>query len=96
MTDVARLVPAGAVATTVVAFDGADLVALDGEPGAHVPNLASAPLADRDARRRPRVLASGALAEQLHRQAVDEWRVLTAAALVGPRSRCARDRRRAT
>ena len=46
----ARLVPAGAVATTVVGFDGADLVVLDGEPGQHVPNLASAPLADRDLR----------------------------------------------
>jgi alkylation response protein AidB-like acyl-CoA dehydrogenase len=78
----ARLVPAGAVATTVVAFDGRHLVAVDSEPGAHIPNLASAPLADRtfdDAR----ILASGAPAEQLHREAVDEWRALTAAALVG-------------
>jgi hypothetical protein len=79
---VARLVPAGAVATTVVAFDGEHLVALDGEPGAHVPNLASAPLADR-VLEGARVLASGALADQLHRDAVDEWRVLTAAALAG-------------
>ncbi len=79
---VARLVPGGALATTVVAFDGTNLVALDGEPGAHVPNLASAPLADR-ALDGARVLTSGALAEQLHRQAVDEWRVLTAAALAG-------------
>ena len=44
----ARLVPAGAVATTVVAFDGEHLVVVDTEPGPHVPNLASAPLADRD------------------------------------------------
>jgi alkylation response protein AidB-like acyl-CoA dehydrogenase len=75
-------VPAGAVATTVVAFDGEHLVVTDAEPGGHVPNLASSPLADRDlsgARR----LASGARAEELHRRAVDEWRVLTAAALVG-------------
>jgi alkylation response protein AidB-like acyl-CoA dehydrogenase len=79
---VARLVPAGAVATTVVAFDGLDLVVLDGEPGAHVPNLASAPLADRvlDG---ARVVASGAPAAALHQQAVDEWRALTASALVG-------------
>jgi alkylation response protein AidB-like acyl-CoA dehydrogenase len=79
---VARLVPAGAVAHVVVAFDGLHLVAVDAPPGAHVPNLASAPLADRDLAD-ARVLASGALAEQLHTEALDEWRVLTAAALVG-------------
>jgi alkylation response protein AidB-like acyl-CoA dehydrogenase len=79
---VARLVPAGAVATTVVAFDGTNLTTIDGEPGVHVPNLASAPLADRllDG---ARVLASGKRAAQLHREAVDEWRALTASALVG-------------
>ena len=78
----ARLVPAGAVATTVVAFHGTDLVVLDGEPGVHVANLASAPLADRDLTG-ARVLASGARAEQLHTEAVDEWRTLTASALAG-------------
>jgi alkylation response protein AidB-like acyl-CoA dehydrogenase len=78
----ARLVPAGAIATTVVALDGSDLVALDGEPGAHIPNLASAPLADRELDG-ARVLASGARAEQLHTHAVDEWRTLTASALAG-------------
>jgi alkylation response protein AidB-like acyl-CoA dehydrogenase len=78
----ARLVPAGAVATTVVGFDGRDLVVIDGEPGVHRPNLASAPLADRDFTA-AQVLVSGTRAEQLHRQAVDEWRTLTAAALVG-------------
>jgi alkylation response protein AidB-like acyl-CoA dehydrogenase len=78
----ARFVPAGAVATTVVAFDGADLVVVDGEPGPHVPNLASAPLADRDLTG-SRVLVSGAPAEQLFTQAVDEWRALTASALAG-------------
>ncbi len=78
----ARLVPAGAVATTVVGFDGADLVVLDGEPGRHVPNLASAPLADRDLGD-ARVVASGARAASLYEHAVDEWRVLTASALVG-------------
>jgi alkylation response protein AidB-like acyl-CoA dehydrogenase len=78
----ARLVPAGAIATTVVGLDGRDLVVIDGDPGAHVPNLASAPLAHRDFTG-ARVLASGEHAEQLHQHAVDEWRVLTAAALVG-------------
>ena len=79
---VARLVPAGAVATTVVAFDGLNLVLLDGEPGEHVANLASAPLADRNLRG-GRVVASGAPAASLHREALDEWRTLTASALVG-------------
>jgi alkylation response protein AidB-like acyl-CoA dehydrogenase len=78
----ARLVPAGAVAATVVGFDGQDLVVHDGDPGVHVTNLASAPLADRvldDAR----IVASGASAERLFLDAVDEWRTLTASALVG-------------
>lgn len=78
----ARLVPAGAVATTVVAFDGEHLVVVDTEAGRHVPNLASAPLADRDLTD-ARVLTSGPPGADLHRRAVDEWRVLTAAALVG-------------
>ncbi len=79
---VARLVPAGAVATTVIALRDDDLVMIDSSPGEHVPNLASAPLAHRtlhDAR----VLESGTRARQLHAEAVDEWRVLTAAALAG-------------
>jgi alkylation response protein AidB-like acyl-CoA dehydrogenase len=79
---VSRLVPAGAVASTVLAFDGLHLVVADGEPGVHVPNLASAPLADVDLRG-GRSLASGTDAARLYAQAIDEWRVLTAAALVG-------------
>jgi alkylation response protein AidB-like acyl-CoA dehydrogenase len=78
----ARLVPAGAVAATAVGLDGDRLVVVDGEPGAHVPNLASAPLADRDFAH-ARVVADGARAEQLYAQALDEWRALTASALVG-------------
>jgi alkylation response protein AidB-like acyl-CoA dehydrogenase len=83
----ARLVPAGAVADHVVALDGNDLVVVGSAPGALVPNLASAPLADRglssDAATTRTVVASGDEARGLHEQAVDEWRVLTAAALVG-------------
>jgi alkylation response protein AidB-like acyl-CoA dehydrogenase len=79
---IARLVPAGAVANVVVAFDGMHLLAVDTAPGEHVPNLASSPLADRDLSS-ARILARGARAERLHAQAVDEWRVLTASALVG-------------
>ncbi len=83
----ARLVPAGAVADELVALDGDDLVMVSSRPGAPVANLASAPLADRaleaaDVTART-VLASGDTARDLHERAVDEWRVLTAAALVG-------------
>jgi alkylation response protein AidB-like acyl-CoA dehydrogenase len=81
---VARLVPAGAVASHVVALDGEELVLVTSEPGALIENLASSPLADRalgDGDRR--VLATGAGARAAHAHAVDEWRVLTAAALVG-------------
>jgi alkylation response protein AidB-like acyl-CoA dehydrogenase len=79
---VARLVPAGAVADVVVAFDGLHLLAVDTPPGEHVPNLASAPLADRDFSD-PQILVSGARAERAFAEALDEWRVLTASALVG-------------
>ena len=83
----ARLVPAGAVAEHVVALDGDELVLVTSAPGVLVANLASAPLADRALTADPAtarvVLASGDEARRLHAQAVDEWRVLTAAALVG-------------
>jgi alkylation response protein AidB-like acyl-CoA dehydrogenase len=79
---VAHLVPAGAVAKVVVAFDGLHLLAVDTTPGEHVPNLASAPLADRDFSD-AQILVSGASAERLYSEALDEWRTLTAAALVG-------------
>jgi len=79
---VATLVPAGAIAEHVVALDGDELVLVTSPPGELIPNLASAPLADRTLAG-ARVLASGDDARLLHSQAVDEWRVLTAAALVG-------------
>jgi alkylation response protein AidB-like acyl-CoA dehydrogenase len=80
---VARLVPAGAVAGVVLALaDDALLLVHDEPPGVAVPNLASAPLADRGLDFR-RVVASGDRARALHERAVAEWRALTAAALVG-------------
>jgi alkylation response protein AidB-like acyl-CoA dehydrogenase len=83
----ARLVPAGAVADTVVALAGDDLVRVDAAPsGIAVPNLGDLPLADRDlATTGPDavVLATGAEARDLHALALHEWRALTAAALVG-------------
>jgi alkylation response protein AidB-like acyl-CoA dehydrogenase len=83
-----RLAPAGAVADHIVALDGEALVLAGSPPVApvHLPNLGSLPLADRPVREPgavvrhlghgPRVVAS-------FERAVDEWRVLTSAALVG-------------
>jgi alkylation response protein AidB-like acyl-CoA dehydrogenase len=82
----ARLVPAGAVATIVVGLDDHELVTVetDDAPPGSVHNLGDGPVADRSLREGARrVVASGAGARELHEHAVDEWRVLTAAALVG-------------
>jgi alkylation response protein AidB-like acyl-CoA dehydrogenase len=83
----ARLVPAGAVADVVVALDGTELVAVEARPedSAHpLQSLGSAPLADRDLRSGTiRVLAEGTEAACLLAGAVAEWKVLTAAALIG-------------
>jgi len=80
-----RLVPAGAVADVVVALDGEELVAVRSRPsGAAPPNLGSAPVADRELNAGARtVLARGGEAHARFTRALDEWRVLTAAALVG-------------
>lgn len=82
-TGVARLVPAGAVAGAFVARtpDGLMLVQ-DDPPGVPVPNGAGLPVADR-AVTDATVLASGADADVLYDRALDEWRVLMAAMLVG-------------
>ncbi|HEV2993219.1 MAG TPA: acyl-CoA dehydrogenase [Acidimicrobiia bacterium] len=80
---VAPLVPAGAVADAVVALDGDELVlARDGRVGDAPVNLAGAPLATWALQDRV-VLARGADARTRFADAVDEWRLLTAAALVG-------------
>jgi alkylation response protein AidB-like acyl-CoA dehydrogenase len=77
---VARLVPGAAVAPVVVGLDGGDVVRVEHEPPMAAPaNLGSAPLADVDLRG-----ASGrTVVDADWAVAVDEWRVLTAAALVG-------------
>lgn len=81
----ARLVPAGAVADAVVGLDGDDLVVVtEPAPGGVPGNLGCLPLADRGLRGASRrVLASGADAHRAHTAALDEWRSLTAGALVG-------------
>jgi alkylation response protein AidB-like acyl-CoA dehydrogenase len=83
--DLARLVPAGAVATHVLALVEGDLVLDRSEPpGRAASNFAASPLADRslDADARS-VLGSGSEAARAHGLALDEWRALTANALVG-------------
>lgn len=76
-----RLVPGGAVAGVVVGVDGDELVAVHSPaPMVSPSNHGSAPLADRSARNGQRVVI-GEAAE--FARSLDEWRVLTAAALVG-------------
>jgi alkylation response protein AidB-like acyl-CoA dehydrogenase len=81
----ARLVPAGAIADIVIAFDGSDLTAvIETAPMVAVPNVGSLPLADRDLRNGERVLlATGADAQALYMNALRQWQLLTSAAVVG-------------
>ncbi|HEX7096585.1 MAG TPA: acyl-CoA dehydrogenase family protein [Acidimicrobiales bacterium] len=76
-----RLAPAGAVADVVVGVDGDELVAVRSQPPGDGPrNHACMPLADRSAREGDRTVLGPA--ENFER-ALDEWKVLTASALVG-------------
>ena len=79
---VGRLVPAGAVADDAIVVDG-ERVLLVPAPGARVENLGSMPLADLPVGSDAEVLAAGADALAAHEAAVDEFLLLTAAALVG-------------
>src|SRR6266542_3829065 len=83
---VARLVPAGAVAGLLVALDGDELVVAREQvagSSAAPDNLGRAPFADRALGAERVVLVRGDAARALHADALDEWRVLTAAALTG-------------
>jgi alkylation response protein AidB-like acyl-CoA dehydrogenase len=82
---VAALTPAGAVCDTVVVLDGGRLLLVPVGDGARRPvaNLAAAPLADLDVAAGGTTLATGATAVERFEAALDEWLVLTAAALVG-------------
>lgn len=78
-----HLIPNGAVAATVIGvLDGAVVAASRSTPPPHVPNLAAAPLAwwELDG---AEILAEGELALSAFEQARAEWRLLTAAALIG-------------
>jgi alkylation response protein AidB-like acyl-CoA dehydrogenase len=82
-----QLVPAGAVCDGVIGHDGSSLVLVaDDTPPPLVPNHGSAPVAwwDLSGSHGSRVaLRDGTEAASLHRGAVGEWKLLTAAALVG-------------
>jgi alkylation response protein AidB-like acyl-CoA dehydrogenase len=85
--EVARMVPAGAVADLLVVLRGDELL-VSRRDGArpHVPaapNLANAPIASWDLDGPAAVIAEGQRARRLHADAVSEWQVLTAAALSG-------------
>ena len=81
-----RLIPAGAIADHVVIRDGDDVVRLsfDTRP-TKVDNIGRLPMAWVDPATADRrvVLASGADAVASYQRALDEWRVLMAAALAG-------------
>lgn len=75
------LVPAGAVADVVIGIDGNEVVAVRSTPpGEAPPNHASAPLANRSARDGDRQVLGPASNMDL---ALNLWRTLNAAALVG-------------
>jgi alkylation response protein AidB-like acyl-CoA dehydrogenase len=76
-----RLVPAGAVADVVVGLDGDELVAVRSAPPGEGPrNHACSPLADRSARQGGREVLGGT---DRFAGALNEWKTLTAAALIG-------------
>ncbi len=81
-----RLIPAGSIADQLVVRDGDDVVRLTfGTRPVRVDNLGRLPMASVDPAKADSrdVLASGADALANYRLAQDEWRLLTAAALVG-------------
>ncbi len=80
-----QLVPAGAVVRKVLALDAGQLVVFDAVASPPlVANQGSAPLAFWNLASTPRqTLIEGDAAERLYHEAVGEWKLLTAAALVG-------------
>lgn len=81
-----RLVPAGSIADHIVVRDGDSIVQLGfSSRPARVDNIGKLPMAwvDPAAADTRTVLASGSQAVAEYQRALDEWRLLTAAALVG-------------
>ncbi len=82
----ARLIPAGSIADHILVRDGQDIVRLGfATRPAKVDNIGKLPMAwvDPGAADTRVVLASGADALAEYQRALDEWRLLTASALVG-------------
>jgi hypothetical protein len=76
-----RLVPAGAIANTIVGLDGDEFVAVNSAaPGVAPANHGSAPIADRASRTGERRVIGGRADFEIAR---DRWRLLTSASLVG-------------
>lgn len=85
-SDGARLIPAGSIADHIIVRDGADLVRVQfSSRPARVDNIGKLPMAwiDPIAADSRTVLASGPAALAEYQRALDEWRLLTGAALVG-------------
>ena len=81
-----RLIPTGSIADHLIVRDGDDVVLLSfGTRPTRVDNIAKLPMAwvDPAAADTRRVLATGPDAVASHQLALDEWRLLTAAALAG-------------
>jgi alkylation response protein AidB-like acyl-CoA dehydrogenase len=79
-----QLVPEASISGDVIALDGGELVLFSGEPSAHVPNQGGTAAGWWEPAGKSRtVLATGAAAEAEYAHAVAEWKVLTAAALIG-------------
>ncbi len=81
-----RLIPTGSIADQILIRDGDDIVRLTfGTRPVKVDNIGKLPMAwvDPSAADSRTVIASGADAMAEYQRALDEWRVLTAAALVG-------------
>jgi alkylation response protein AidB-like acyl-CoA dehydrogenase len=81
-----RLIPAGAVADRVIVRDGDDVMLLGfASRPVKVDNIGKLPMAwvDPATADSRTVLASGTQANTEYQRALDEWRLLTAAALVG-------------
>jgi alkylation response protein AidB-like acyl-CoA dehydrogenase len=82
--DVLSLVPAGAVADDVIFLDGDKVLHLAVQGGRHaVANIGSLPLADIGVPSDVTVLASGHQAVGAFHEALDDWMILMAGALVG-------------
>ncbi|MDY6996543.1 MAG: acyl-CoA dehydrogenase family protein [Actinomycetota bacterium] len=81
-----RLIPSGSVAEQIIVRDGEQIVALTfASRPARVDNIGKLPMAwvDPAAADSRTVLASGPDAQAEYQRALDEWRLLTGAALVG-------------